>query len=89
MKLYKHCNTESADVTYCTYIGVLRQSSDIGLTNCFLFSMHAFELSFCCMIHREILTHFQVESDSPVNDANPHIVNIGRMVEVSGSILSS
>jgi len=23
----------------------------------------------------------QVESDSPVNDANPHIVNIGRMVE--------
>ena len=26
--------------------------------------------------------HSQVESDNPVNDANPHIVNIGRMVEV-------
>lgn len=26
---------------------------------------------------------FQVEQDSSVNDANPHIANIGRMVEVS------
>jgi len=25
----------------------------------------------------------QVEQDSSVNDANPHIANIGRMVEVS------
>ena len=26
---------------------------------------------------------FQVEQDCSVNDANPHIANIGRMVEVS------
>lgn len=26
---------------------------------------------------------FQVEQDSSVNDASPHIANIGRMVEVS------
>lgn len=26
---------------------------------------------------------FQVEQDSSVNDANPHIANIGRMVEVT------
>ena len=25
---------------------------------------------------------FQMETDNPVNDANPHISNIGRMVEV-------
>ena len=29
-----------------------------------------------------VCSNSQVESDSPVNDANPHIVNIGRMVEV-------
>ena len=27
-------------------------------------------------------TLFQVEAENPVNDANPHISNIGKMVEV-------
>lgn len=32
-----------------------------------------------CVIH--IYNIFQIEQDAPVNEANPHIANIGRMVE--------
>ena len=30
-----------------------------------------------------ILFVFQIETDSPVSEASPHIANIGRMVEVT------
>ena len=33
--------------------------------------------------HDVVYLVFQVEQDNSVNDANPHIANIGRMVEVN------
>lgn len=33
--------------------------------------------------HDMVYLVFQVEQDNSVNDANPHIANIGRMVEVN------
>ena len=39
--------------------------------------------------HGMIYLVFQVEQDNSVNDANPHIANIGRMVEVTTVTLTA